>query len=1468
MSLSGRIRRKRYLTLSAVSPLSSGKSSSEKLVEGETFSEKYTQISSTVKPIVTKRLSHATETPVDESVFSSDDSQCIESDNTSTLKSFGQSSASTVLADAKNVQAVVEDSFLKISSVISQSQSESLKQLLQYYRKNDEPSIAKKLMQYIVNLSFQGMGSHIDLRPGMLAVLYRRLVLLVEESHASDRVSVPVYTERLMAPMQFFQDKMNAILQPDTLLLFANQPCPITRLLALKLIGFALNMKLPRMKRYFLDEQGFQLLAVQLSNHDIDSELALQCIQLFSSQSQKVSIFNVTSSPDDIGDDIVAPTTWIEHVCAILSQSLINCQQHICSQPNPQAAWIVTTALAKCLVADVPFITRQLVNVCQQQPFLAPYLFDAHLIPVICDLVHRTAAIEPACHILCAAVSAAYGKQLSHISDASIISNVFDKIYTVLACVSAVGVLTQDHQQTLVFTVVSKVLNDVCAPAFLPRVDWLRGNADHMVINVMLGLTATAHLVLETILMQFEPAKVHRSSEQHNDLTSCTDPSALKSFSKADKTKQKVVSGFQENCTPVLSNCSASEPSKTGLSAYTSTRTSRFGSFCCSCILQIKVVCTRLIEEKMLHKHVPLLTAISKILVLLMNPNMGVNVHLAVLGLLESVPSILSTITHHIPEAAAVICLCVYRLDRRNQLCKNHSTTGNNNFSGATELASLSSQLWTSAIVPTIQIRLRHLLCLQSRGVGHVELISKLQSTSEFFYHLEDIVYAQAIVHTRMMQFERERQLNADSQHRYIRKTVFTLRNNILQLRACVMREYILDLRRRVQENAHVRARWKRLQNVGTLPPSPWKREPRRALWMLDPTEDPCRRRSKLSQCPFFPGLRFSTRITAHEFLCTTNFVPELAGSRLSSNRALPMNSAEPCLAEEQKVLVELMTKHLAEVMNRNAFFPDLPSLSQHELVALVKGLTGDWFSRHYDKSQKNECHIIDFFLSDNNSHTSVSENFVELQKNPCIPTGTENDHAVESCYEAFNSFHDFSCNFIQCLKLSSDLCKALSHSLMSALHQTAGLSHEPLEYLIAQRVNETGDDGERQLIEGDSLTDTTRCTLISPYMQVSGELLLGKHNLYFKADVFDNNDDANNGEETFGQPRKQVINLQAMASLSEDPSLLPFWHLATLVDVQARRYMLRHTALELFFADGKTLMCDVHSKSKRNGLLKKLARIAASYGLASKATLGIGVEFMTGLTKDANEDDSLYEGTSLTKGNISDLFSNRLRLTPTPQQLPPSVSPGGFLVSPQTKLGDTSISGRQSVWSFVPTSDQVKTAAMYTSGKLPSRQMDHTTISDPPMLSNSLRQSRRSSAVFDKKGLGTIDDDAWSLRDQDQVSQAAGVSRLKNFISSVKTAFQGKPLDDPHMFVSDPLESLTHQWQEGMITNFEYLMHLNTVAGRTFNDLGQYPVFPHIIADYTSEVLNLSDPATFRDLRYSCHSLIIFIFIVFSWFL
>ncbi|PWN49383.1 beach-domain-containing protein [Violaceomyces palustris] len=58
---------------------------------------------------------------------------------------------------------------------------------------------------------------------------------------------------------------------------------------------------------------------------------------------------------------------------------------------------------------------------------------------------------------------------------------------------------------------------------------------------------------------------------------------------------------------------------------------------------------------------------------------------------------------------------------------------------------------------------------------------------------------------------------------------------------------------------------------------------------------------------------------------------------------------------------------------------------------------------------------------------------------------------------------------------------------------------------------------------------------------------------------------------------------------------------------------------------------------------------------------------------------------------------------------------------------------------------------------------------------------------------------------------------------------------------------ALTTAWRERRLSNFAYLMELNTLAGRSMNDLTQFPCFPWVLADYTSKELDLENPASFR---------------------
>ena len=63
--------------------------------------------------------------------------------------------------------------------------------------------------------------------------------------------------------------------------------------------------------------------------------------------------------------------------------------------------------------------------------------------------------------------------------------------------------------------------------------------------------------------------------------------------------------------------------------------------------------------------------------------------------------------------------------------------------------------------------------------------------------------------------------------------------------------------------------------------------------------------------------------------------------------------------------------------------------------------------------------------------------------------------------------------------------------------------------------------------------------------------------------------------------------------------------------------------------------------------------------------------------------------------------------------------------------------------------------------------------------------------------------------------------------------------------------DDCTRRWLNREISTFEYLMRLNRLAGRTYNDLSQYYVFPWVIADYSSPTIDLRNPKIYRDFSY-----------------
>jgi len=104
------------------------------------------------------------------------------------------------------------------------------------------------------------------------------------------------------------------------------------------------------------------------------------------------------------------------------------------------------------------------------------------------------------------------------------------------------------------------------------------------------------------------------------------------------------------------------------------------------------------------------------------------------------------------------------------------------------------------------------------------------------------------------------------------------------------------------------------------------------------------------------------------------------------------------------------------------------------------------------------------------------------------------------------------------------------------------------------------------------------------------------------------------------------------------------------------------------------------------------------------------------------------------------------------------------------------------------------------------------------------------------------------------QVTGSAGHSRPEDIwryetLRSQEDAPQSLGSKFASVFGHQASNPATRKWVRGEISNFHYLMLINTLAGRTFNDLTQYPVFPWVLADYTSEELDLTNPKTFRDL-------------------
>ena len=71
-------------------------------------------------------------------------------------------------------------------------------------------------------------------------------------------------------------------------------------------------------------------------------------------------------------------------------------------------------------------------------------------------------------------------------------------------------------------------------------------------------------------------------------------------------------------------------------------------------------------------------------------------------------------------------------------------------------------------------------------------------------------------------------------------------------------------------------------------------------------------------------------------------------------------------------------------------------------------------------------------------------------------------------------------------------------------------------------------------------------------------------------------------------------------------------------------------------------------------------------------------------------------------------------------------------------------------------------------------------------------------------------------------------------------------------------LHDLQEAWHSRAISNFDYLMKLNELAGRTYSDLNQYPVFPWILSvrprlQHSASRPQPTSPGSARTVQHGC---------------
>ena len=97
--------------------------------------------------------------------------------------------------------------------------------------------------------------------------------------------------------------------------------------------------------------------------------------------------------------------------------------------------------------------------------------------------------------------------------------------------------------------------------------------------------------------------------------------------------------------------------------------------------------------------------------------------------------------------------------------------------------------------------------------------------------------------------------------------------------------------------------------------------------------------------------------------------------------------------------------------------------------------------------------------------------------------------------------------------------------------------------------------------------------------------------------------------------------------------------------------------------------------------------------------------------------------------------------------------------------------------------------------------------------------------------------------------------NKLINILKHKTKLLKGKKNSCTITDSKEIIEEAMEKWSEGFLSTFSYLMILNTLSGRTYNNLAQYPIFPWILKDYSSKEIDLNESSTYRDLSYPIYA-------------